>query len=128
MSNIASPCARALWYSFRWADKPSFDAPTLKRFDDGHRSEAVVIARLRAVPTLEVHDLDDEGKQFGFTDLGGHFRGHMDFVVQGLPQAPTKCHVGEVKASEKWDGLDKAKTKVGEKGALQTVRNAARRN
>lgn len=118
MSNIASECGRALWYGFRWVMKPSFDAATLKRFADGHASEAVVIARLRAVPNLEIHDLDEEGKQFGFTDLGGHFRGHMDFVALGIAQAPTTWHVGEAKASEKWSDLDKARASVGEKNAL----------
>lgn len=118
MSQIGNECSRSLWYNFRWVMKPAFDAATLKRFEDGHRSEAVLISRLKAVDSLEVHDLDENGKQFGFTDFGGHFRGHMDFVILGLPQAPAKWHVGEAKASEKWTDLDKARTSVGEKGAL----------
>lgn len=118
MSAIGGPCSRALWYGFRWVSRPSFDAVTLKRFADGHSGEAVVIDRLRAVPGLEVHDIDETGRQFGFTDLGGHFRGHMDFVVLGIAQAPKTWHVGEVKISEKIADLDKAKLAVGEKGAL----------
>lgn len=118
MSAIGGACERALWYNFRWAAKPAFDAATLKRFADGHASEAVAVARLKATPGLEVHDLDDSGEQFGFKDIGGHFSGHMDGVVLGLIQAPKTWHVLEIKASEKWTDLDKAKKKVGEKSAL----------
>lgn len=118
MSAIGNSCERALWYGFRWASQVSFDAATIKRFEDGHASEAVAIARLKATPDLEVHDLDDDGEQFGFKDHGGHFSGHMDGVILGLGQAPKAWHVLEIKASEKWQDLDKARKKVGEKGAL----------
>ena len=118
MSAIGGACERALWYGFRWAALSAFDATTLKRFADGHASEAVVISRLKATPGLEVHDTDESGEQFGFKALGGHFSGHMDGVVLGLVQAPKTWHVLEVKASEKWTDLDKARKKVGEKGAL----------
>lgn len=118
MSAIGNPCKRALWYGFRWAQIINFDATTLKRFADGHASEAVAIARLKAVPGIELHDTDEAGEQFGFKDLGGHFSGHMDGVALGLIQAPKTWHVVEIKASEKWQDLDKAKKKVGEKNAL----------
>lgn len=118
MSAIGKECERDLWYSFRWAALPAFDAPTLKRFADGHASEAVAIDRLKATPGLEVHDLGEDGQQFGFKALGGHFSGHMDGVILGLIQAPKTWHVLEIKASEKWTDLDKAKKKVGEKHAL----------
>jgi hypothetical protein len=118
MSAIGGECERALWYNFRWVTTPQFDAATLKRFADGHASEAVAVQRLKATPGLEVHDVDERGEQFGFKDLGGHFSGHMDGVVLGLVQAPKTWHVLEIKASEKWTDLDKARKKVGEKHAL----------
>lgn len=118
MSAIGNPCERALWYGLRWAQVIRFDATTLKRFADGHASETVAVDRLKATPGLEVHDTDDAGDQFGFKDLGGHFSGHMDGVVLGLAQAPKTWHVLEIKASEKWQDLDKARKKVGEKHAL----------
>lgn len=118
MSQIGQECSRALWYSFRQVQRPRFDAATLKRFADGHASEAVEIARLKAVEGLEVHDTDDAGEQFGFKDLGGHFSGHMDGVILGIFQAPKTWHVLEIKCSDKWQELDKAKAKVGEKHAL----------
>ncbi len=118
MSAIGNPCERALWYGFRWAAQTAFDAATLKRFADGHASETVAVNRLRAVPGIELHDTDEAGEQFGFKDIGGHFSGHMDGVALGLIHAPKAWHVLEIKASEKWQDLDKASKKVGEKGAL----------
>lgn len=119
MSQIGAECSRQLFYSFRQVQRPSFDAQTLKRFADGHASELVAVARLKAATELEVHDLDDTGEQFGFKDLGGHFSGHMDGVILGLHQAPKTWHVLEIKASAKWQDLDKAKKKVGDKSALR---------
>lgn len=118
MSAVGSECARKLWYNFRWTTNPSFDALTLKRFADGHASEAVAVARLKSVDEFEVYDADDRGEQFGFKDLGDHFSGHMDGVIKGILQAPKTFHVLEIKSSAKWKDLDKAVKKVGEKNAL----------
>lgn len=118
MSAIGSTCARALWYQFRWAWSVRFDAVTLKRFEDGHRSEDLAVARLKRLPGLTVHETDEAGGQWGFKDFGGHFSGHMDGVCLGLVQAPKTWHVLEIKASEKWQDLDKVRRKVGEKHAL----------
>ena len=122
MSAIGAECARQLWYGFRWARAQAFDAATLKRFEDGHATEAVAIARLRGVADLELHDVSpDTGRQFGFTDLGEHFRGHMDGVVLGLLQAPKTWHVLEIKATadKKLAELEKTKAGLGEKHALR---------
>jgi hypothetical protein len=43
----------------------------------------------------------------------------MDGVILGLHQAPKTWHVLEIKASAKWQDLDKAKKKVGDKSALR---------
>lgn len=118
MSAIGGACSRALWYQFRWAWSVRFDATTLKRFEDGHRSEDLAVARLKQLPGLTVHETDEAGGQWGFKDFGGHFSGHMDGVCLGLVQAPKTWHVLEIKASEKWQDLDKARRKVGEKSAL----------
>jgi hypothetical protein len=118
MSAIGRECERALWYDFRWSARITFDAPTLKRFADGHLSEDVAVARLAATSGIEVHATDADGGQFGFKDHGGHFSGHMDGVILGLAQAPKAWHVLEIKASEKFTDLDKSRKKVGEKHAL----------
>jgi hypothetical protein len=122
MSAIGAPCDRALWYGFRWASPKTFDALTIKRFADGHATEAVAVARLKAVDTLEVHDvIPGTTRQFGFEDHRGHFKGHMDGVILGILQAPKTWHVLEIKAvsDEKFKELEKAKKEVGEKLALR---------
>lgn len=117
MSAIGDPCERKLWFSFRHALTSSFDAPTLKRFEDGHRTEDLIIARLRKVECLEIVDRDGKG-QIACVDLGGHFRGHLDYMARGLIQAPKAWHVGEVKCTAKLSDLEKAKADLGEKNSL----------
>ena len=121
MSQIGRPCARETWLSFRWAMIPNFDAGTLKRFADGHATEAVIIERLKLADFLQVHDADENGEQFGFKDLGDHFSGNMDGVALGLIEAPKTWHVLEVKctAEKKLTELKKIVDRVGEKLALR---------
>jgi len=118
MSGIGDECERKQQLQFRWADQPKFDAKTLKRFADGHASEAVMVARLKQTPGITLIDLDPEtGRQWGFSDFGGHFRGHMDGHIEGLLQAPVTPHVFEHKCSEKTGALEKL-VAVNEKTAL----------
>lgn len=120
MSGIGHDCERNLWYGFRWVGRVTFDAATHKKFIDGHRTEDLVIDRLRRVPGAEVHSADPTtGRQFGVSDLGGHFKGHLDFVILGLLQAPKTWHVGEVKATAEISKLQNGIAKWGEKDALE---------
>lgn len=120
MSAIGGPCERQLWYDFRWCVAPSFDAATLKKFDCGHRGEDIQAARLRTVPGLKLHTHDENGRQFGFADIGGHMKGHMDGAITGLVQDPETWHVWEHKqSSEKVQGtLAKFISTEGEHAAL----------
>lgn len=121
MSSIGQPCERRLWYTFRWAAREQFDCDTLWRFEDGHRSEDIMAARLRLVPGVHLRTVDPHtGQQFGFIDLGGHFRGHADGLITGLLQAPKALHVWEAKATneKKQAELVKLKSTIGEKDAL----------
>jgi hypothetical protein len=97
MSAVGGPCRRRLWLGLRWAARQRFDAPTLKRFEDGHDGEALQAKRLRLVPGLQVWTENEDGEQFGYVDHGGHLRGHMDGAVLGLVQAPKTPHVWEHK-------------------------------
>lgn len=121
MSGIGEECERRLWYGFRWCLPAGggFDAKGLSNVQDGHRSEDVMADRLRQVPGVELLTVDPTTqRQFGFVDIGGHFRGHMDGVARGLLQAPKAWHVWEHKASEKGPAeLGKLKA-VDEKSAL----------
>ena len=121
MSAIGNPCERALWYQFRWAIQPEFNAATLYRFADGHKSEDIMAERLRMVKGIELYTVGADGNQFGFSDFGGHFRGHMDGAIKGLLQAPKTWHVWEHKATNeaKFKKLGKLKQELGEKNALK---------
>lgn len=118
-SLIGHPCSRAIWYELNSAPKPPFEVDALWRFVDGHRTEALVIERLRLVDGLKVWDAHPDGTQFGFSALGGKFKGHVDGVIQGLLQAPKTVHVLEVKCTGKLKEFQKAKQLYGEKRALQ---------
>ena len=120
MSSIGKSCERALWLSFRWAFSTNFKAQTLKLFDDGHRGEDIQAERLRLVPTIELLTHDEDGQQFGFSDFGGHFKGHMDGGIKGILQAPKTWHVWEHKqtAEKKQAKLEKLKAE-NEKAALE---------
>jgi hypothetical protein len=91
-SVIGNECRRALWYAFRWANPPQEHLPRIMRlFDTGQREEQRIIEDLTAggVTLLST--------QAGFCELGGHFRGHIDGLVGGLPEAPKTLHILEVK-------------------------------
>lgn len=120
MSVIGRPCEREIWYGYRWCSEIAFNAATLKRFADGHHGEALQAARLRAVDGIELHTHSGDGGQFGFYDLGGHLRGHMDGAILGLLQAPKTWHVWEHKQVDpkKQAALEVAKREHGEKAAL----------
>lgn len=95
-SMLGEPCERRLWMSFRWIDRESFDGRMLRLFDTGHREETRVLDELRALG-LEVWDRMADGRQFRVEACAGHFAGHLDAVVQGLPEAPRTPHLIDVK-------------------------------
>lgn len=91
-SIIGGDCERALWYGFRWAcPSEEISGRKLRLFETGHREEARIIAELKAV------GVEVAGEQTGVSAVGGHFRGHMDGVVLGLPESPKTPHVLEIK-------------------------------
>lgn len=119
-SSIGDPCSRKLWYGFRWAARKKFDAATLRRFEDGHRGEALMTERLAKVPGIVISTLAPDGRQWGMSDHEGHFRGHCDGFVKGLLQAPKTPHIFEHKVcnEKKQAQLVKLKSEKGEKEAL----------
>lgn len=120
-SLVGHPCARHIWYRYHGYPSKPFDAETLWRFEDGHRTEAVVIERLRQVVGVQVWDRTSEGGQIGFSSMGGKFKGHVDGIIRGLVQAPKTPHVLEVKcAGEKgYAEFKKLVFEYGEKKALE---------
>ena len=121
MSSVGESCARKTWYRFRFAAHEAFDAATLKRFEDGHRTEQLVIDRLRAVDGITLISELQDGNQIGYKDHDGHFSGHLDGDILGILQAPKTPHVLEVKccSEKKFNELKKAVVELGEKQALK---------
>ena len=121
-SAIGDDCDRKLWYGFRWYKVVTFDAATLRKFDDGHRTEDLMADRLRLVPgiDLETHD-PVTGKQFGFVEIDGHFRGHADGLILGIKESPNTKHIWEHKSvsDSVYKKLQKAVKDHGEKGAIE---------
>lgn len=121
-SAIGNPCNRALWYGFRHATTRIIPASGYRAIQDGHRGEALMIEWLRSLPGIQLWTEDPEqpGKQIGFIDLHGHFRGNLDGIIQGLYQAPQTPHVWEHKVCNetKFRKLIKLIQTVGEKNAL----------
>lgn len=95
-SEIGHPCERALWLKFHWAETDAFDGRMARLFDTGHREEARLLQELRDIG-CKVYDRTPEGGQFGVSSVGGHFRGHLDAIVEGLPEAPKTPHLVDVK-------------------------------
>jgi hypothetical protein len=94
-SLIGHACSRHLWLAFRWAKAQKFGGRLLRLFDTGRREESRVHEELRGIG-CEVW-ADDGSSQFRFGMFGNHFGGSVDGVVQGLPEAPKKPHILEVK-------------------------------
>ena len=115
-SIIGKECSRALWYDFRWAARESFDGRMYRLFQSGFVEEPRLVADLRSIGA-EVYDVNPaNGKQFGFSDHGGHMRGHMDGCARNIPGGGLKWHVLEFKthsaksfADLKRNGVKKAK-------------------
>lgn len=118
-SSIGDPCARKLWYRYHTDLPETFDAETIRKFNDGHRCEDVMADLLRRVPGVQLWTHDEKtGEQYGFED--GPFSGHYDGIVLGLLQAPKAPAIWEHKATDtkKFETLKKLKA-IDEKTALR---------
>ena len=96
-SQIGEPCDRALWYSFRHCGGKQFDGRMLRLFEHGDLEESRMRVDLGAIG-CEVHNTDPTtGDQFSVSAVAGHFAGHLDACVVGIPEAPKTWHVAEFK-------------------------------
>jgi hypothetical protein len=114
-SSIGHECERKLWLNFRFIGLEKFNGRMLRLFQRGHREEAYAVGNLRAAG-CEVQETDpNTGRQFRFFSSG--FGGSCDgIIVSGVPEAPNKPHVLEIKTHSKKsfdelvkDGVEKAK-------------------
>lgn len=98
VSTIGDPCARKLFFNFRWVSKPRHNAQLLRLFNRGHMEEGRFIAALLAAG-LTVYQQDANGNQYRISELGGHFGSAIDGVVIGCPdlQDPSMPILAEMK-------------------------------
>ena len=116
-SIIGHPCERYLWYCFRQCCRPKFNGRMYRLFHTGDLAEERFVNDLRMIG-CEVYDCDQDGEQFAVSAFRGHFSGHMDGCVLGIPEAPKTWHVLEFKTHNaasfhelKKDGVKKSKPK-----------------
>jgi hypothetical protein len=104
-SSLGEPCHRRLWYDFHHFHKVPPEARVRRIFDLGNAIEDLNLARLRAIPGVQLLSRDPKtGKQFELSKYGGHVKSHFD----GLIRAPhlldsDEWHLLEIK-SMKTDG------------------------
>lgn len=112
-SQLGHQCDRWLWLSFRWAAQPEFPGRILRLFRRGQNEEATVVSDLRAI------GIDVRGTTGAQTrvDFGCHVSGSLDGIIEsGVPEAPKKRHILEIKTHGKKsfdalvkDGVKKSK-------------------
>ena len=106
-SSIGDDCERKLWYQL---NKPEYarerKAELILAANDGHRGEDLFASYVRKIDGVELVTHGADGRQLGFSDLDGGFKGHCDGLITGLPQAPKTRHVWEHKVkNEKYYNL-----------------------
>lgn len=86
-SGLGRACLRQIQYDFLAVPKDEgqdFAPKTLRIFEAGHRGEDLVASWLR-LAGFDLRTERDDGRQFGFTALGGRFKGHIDGCLVGGP-------------------------------------------
>lgn len=97
-SQLGHPCDRWLWLSFRWAVQERFSGRMLRLFRRGQLEEETVVADLRAIGM----DIRNTTGNQARVDFGSHVSGSMDGVIEyGIPEAPHKRHILEIKTHNK---------------------------
>ena len=120
--SMAGACQRRNYLAFYKGRSTPFDVITLKRFKDGHRTEDLVIERLKQTPDLTVLSLDPiTGKQWEVTAVNGHAKGHLDGRILGIRRASKTLHVLEIKTvnEREFSKVKLARYKHGSKGAVK---------
>lgn len=94
-SLLGHPCDRWLWLSFRWAVVEKFEGRVLRLFRRGQNEEEIIVRDLRHIGI----DIRSSQTQVNF---GSHVAGSLDGIIEsGVPEAPTKRHVAELKTHSK---------------------------
>ena len=96
-SIIGRECSRELWYTFHWVTDQKHDGRLLRLFNRGQEEERRFVRDLR-MAGIEVCEHDPStGRQFEWSEFGGHFGGSGDGLGINIPPAESKQHVIEMK-------------------------------
>lgn len=80
ISTIGEPCARKIWYSFRWVKLVQFPARMRRLFNRGHNEEDQFIKLLFGIG-CKVHTYDKAtGKQWKVSSINNHYGGSTDSI------------------------------------------------
>ena len=90
-SQLNHPCARYLWYTFRWCYKSPIHPRNERIFERGHLEEP------RVIRDLIKHDMTVSDSQKELDIFMGHIKAHPDGVVHNVPDAPKTPHLLEIK-------------------------------
>ena len=80
-SSIGQECMRALYYTYHDYPTNKIDSRLHRLFFRGKLEEAHLIAYLKMMG-FKVHATDDQGRQYFFNDMEGHFAGHCDGLIE----------------------------------------------
>lgn len=84
-SILGAECSRAIQYEFAGAAKDlPITARTQRIFDRGHWGESYIAGILKA-SGVDLWTEKANGQQFGFSDLEGRFKGHIDGAIISCP-------------------------------------------
>jgi hypothetical protein len=82
-SFLGRRCSREIWYRWRWFKIKAFSGRMLRLFARGHLEEQRFVEYLDKIGG-RIRRFDENGKQFLFSDLGGHIGGSGDGLVTHL--------------------------------------------
>lgn len=101
-SGIGDECARKLWMNFHWFGSETLSGRMIRLFNVGHLAEAHFLSMLKMIG-VTVYNVDEFGRQYKVSFLGGHFGGSTDGVAVGVPDIPNNepCLLEFKTASEK---------------------------
>lgn len=89
-SIVGRDCEREIAYQYHGTTKDpdkGFSGQLYRIFDRGHKGEDRMAEYLRTAG-FELITHRQDGSQFGFSALGGRFKGHIDGVIVGGPSIP----------------------------------------
>jgi hypothetical protein len=99
-SGLGRACLRQIQYDYLAVPKDEgqdFAPRTLRIFEAGHRGEDMVASWMR-LAGFDLRTERDDGRQFGFTALGGRFKGHIDGCIVSGPVQMSYPALWETKA------------------------------